>query len=342
MNCRHIIDLLGPYLDGECSPEERRQVEEHLRRCPACRSELEQLRRIESANRGTAPPDPGEEYWNTFLPRLRQRIDRAQRHPAPAGWGERIRRLFSPPVPWIRMAGAVATAVLVVVIGRAFIGQRGDVVPMRSPIGETPERIGAETAGRGKSPAEKTAKTPSAEKAPLEKEAGTAPVDEASAKKRVPTAPEEKISETGAGIAPAAEPPAVRDEAPEPETDRLMSEDRADAILQTSTITEEAVRQETAPAIQAMARTAAGHDWRDRVRHWEAVIDSSSDRTVLAAAHPALAESWYHLAIAGTDQDDITAALQAHRAALEYAAEDSLRQLLEQRIFELENRQQKK
>jgi len=99
MKCPKIVNLLGRYADGECSPEERRRVEEHLRKCPACRSELEELRRIETMSRQTVPPDPGDEYWNTFLPRLRQRIDRPQRRSAPAGWGRRIQQWFEPPVP---------------------------------------------------------------------------------------------------------------------------------------------------------------------------------------------------------------------------------------------------
>src|SRR5207237_7538890 len=36
--------LLGAYFDGELSPEQRGQVEEHLRQCPACAKQLELLR----------------------------------------------------------------------------------------------------------------------------------------------------------------------------------------------------------------------------------------------------------------------------------------------------------
>src|SRR5438128_1814852 len=36
--------LLGAYLDGELSPEQRGQVEEHLQQCRACAKQLELLR----------------------------------------------------------------------------------------------------------------------------------------------------------------------------------------------------------------------------------------------------------------------------------------------------------
>jgi len=341
MKCSKIIVLLGPYLDGECSPKELRKVKEHLRGCPACRSELELLRRIEIGSRRAGPPDPGGEYWNTFLPRLRQRIGQEQRQPAPGGLGERIRRLFAPPVPWIRLAGAVATAVLVVVIGRAFIGQKGDLVPMRSPAGRPPtdqvrpaeQDIEGAPLAADSVPASGEKATPTSpdreaverqeigtaaqEKAPAVTENVTVPVETAEAKKRAATGPAGEISETVAEISPATEVPAVRDETPEPETDRLMTEDRATAGLQAPAITEETAERSAGPEIRAMARSTAGYDHRKQIQHWAAVVDSTSDRSVLATARLALAESWYQLAMAEPDQETLTAALRAHRAALE-------------------------
>lgn len=43
-NCESFKGLLVGLLDGELSPDEARQVNEHLTRCAACRQEYEQLR----------------------------------------------------------------------------------------------------------------------------------------------------------------------------------------------------------------------------------------------------------------------------------------------------------
>jgi len=44
-NCEHERKLHA-YYDEELSPEERREVEEHVQQCPACAGELEDLRRL--------------------------------------------------------------------------------------------------------------------------------------------------------------------------------------------------------------------------------------------------------------------------------------------------------
>ncbi len=391
MDCRKINALLSAYLDGECSPEERRKVEEHLRRCPGCRSELELLRRIEDGSRRTRPPDPGEPYWSTFLPRLRRRIDQEQPQRVPGELGQRIRRLFAPPVPWIRLAGAVATAVLVVVIGRAFIDRRGDLVPMRSPIERPPTdqvrqaeediegvrfAVDSIAADRGKRALTVRKEEDSELKAILEapeRDSRTAPVDETLTKKGPATAPAGEISGTGSEIAPAAEAPAVRDQAPTqdafeempppadddthlrkvlsdmpsapkddaPEIGRLL-EQKKTAETQQAPEKLPSVDEDRVESVQrAMPPPSAGPEWREQIRHWEAVIDTLSDPDTLAAAHLSLAESRYRLAAAEQTPDDIAAALEANRDALKYAAGDSVRQLLEQRISWLEDLRQK-
>jgi hypothetical protein len=43
MDCKSIGGLLAAYLDGEVTPEERKQIEAHLPDCPQCREELKAL-----------------------------------------------------------------------------------------------------------------------------------------------------------------------------------------------------------------------------------------------------------------------------------------------------------
>ena len=45
MTCRQIIEVLADYLDQVLSPETARQLEAHLRDCPACMAYLKTYRR---------------------------------------------------------------------------------------------------------------------------------------------------------------------------------------------------------------------------------------------------------------------------------------------------------
>ena len=64
MGCGVIQDLLPLYVDGAAGEESRALVEEHLRSCPVCRRELEQLR-------GQAEEPKAE--WDKMLETFRAR-----------------------------------------------------------------------------------------------------------------------------------------------------------------------------------------------------------------------------------------------------------------------------
>jgi anti-sigma factor RsiW len=44
VNCQDVIRELSEYLDGELSPEARRELEEHLRDCRECQLVVDQTR----------------------------------------------------------------------------------------------------------------------------------------------------------------------------------------------------------------------------------------------------------------------------------------------------------
>ena len=64
MNCRDIDDQLDQLIDGSLSGEERRQIEEHVMACPACRGQVDELRSL--LDRASALPrevPPGRDLW---------------------------------------------------------------------------------------------------------------------------------------------------------------------------------------------------------------------------------------------------------------------------------------
>ena len=44
LSCREVVEILGDYLDGAMTPEDRIRLEEHLADCDGCTAYLEQLR----------------------------------------------------------------------------------------------------------------------------------------------------------------------------------------------------------------------------------------------------------------------------------------------------------
>ena len=71
MGCGVIQDLLPLYVDGAAGEESRALVEEHLRSCPVCRRELEQLR-----GRVVLPPETDGGEVRAWEKGIRRRLER--------------------------------------------------------------------------------------------------------------------------------------------------------------------------------------------------------------------------------------------------------------------------
>ena len=59
-NCEPFKGLLVGLLDGELTPDETRQINEHLVRCAACRAEYEQLREATGKLTAISFQEPGD------------------------------------------------------------------------------------------------------------------------------------------------------------------------------------------------------------------------------------------------------------------------------------------
>jgi len=101
LNCRKIQEMLPPYLGGELSEREAREVEEHLRACAGCRASLKEWERcfhlLGNVPRVEAPP----QLWQ----KIRARLPREERKPFPLRW------------VWVS-----GIAILIVVVGFAVFG----------------------------------------------------------------------------------------------------------------------------------------------------------------------------------------------------------------------------
>lgn len=95
MNCDHARDLiLTDYIDTEISPEDKRELLQHLVDCESCRALLScaegsLVDPFAGAARFSPPPELAE--------RVFQRIDAPAEDLAPVSWVQRLRSLFLPP-----------------------------------------------------------------------------------------------------------------------------------------------------------------------------------------------------------------------------------------------------
>lgn len=57
-NCRHLLDSLSPYVDGDLSAELCTELERHMLDCEDCRIVVDSLRKTVSLYRATFDEDP--------------------------------------------------------------------------------------------------------------------------------------------------------------------------------------------------------------------------------------------------------------------------------------------
>lgn len=106
----HVNHLLEAYHDGELSPGQHRKVEAHLSECPACRAELEQMRRLSTLLHEVPLPDAFSAphlFGSQVALRLSRRHAERARYPG-AAWHV---------VPVLLLCGVVALQGLFVLVG---------------------------------------------------------------------------------------------------------------------------------------------------------------------------------------------------------------------------------
>jgi len=145
MKCKEIHEFIEAYLDNELPPETRKEVREHLKKCPACREELAAVKRYRKAMTSLKTvPAPDD-----FLEKVHERLDRSP-----------LRRLlnilFTPvhiKVP-LEAAGVLATVIIVLLLFP--VAPKRDSFPVatreEAPATGPPERLTTEAPDTAKRP----------------------------------------------------------------------------------------------------------------------------------------------------------------------------------------------
>lgn len=353
MRCRKVRKLLGPFIDEELSEKRRRGMASHLEGCPACRRQLDSIRKVEALSRQLMQAEPDQAYWETFLPRLRAKIARSGEESAWWRVRETLGKLLAPPIPWVRIAGAVATALLVFILSRAVIRHEVRMERIRA----LPKKSLTEQARVDK---EKPIWQEDVEMTlpgalPKQLEEARAPIDQ-NVTKASGVAPMEKKMEPSTVSPPSTTKSfQVIDESAYPSEQTPTGEVQK---FQVPTLTDERVQRSKAQELPTLhrggreektLRSMAATDrafglnhWRQQILLWQDFIKAHPRSDQLGQIYLHLAESLYQLALLTQQREDLLRALEAYRAALDFADEEAARRPLRSRIQELEARLRKK
>jgi anti-sigma factor (TIGR02949 family) len=74
-SCKDVVDLLSDYIDGECSPDDKAMVEDHLADCPGCIAFVNTFRKSISLAKNMSY----EDIPNDLLDRLHNVLDQKTR-----------------------------------------------------------------------------------------------------------------------------------------------------------------------------------------------------------------------------------------------------------------------
>ena len=121
MNCQKIKKLLNPYIDKMLDTESARQVEEHLKSCPACYQEYQGLQKIEKALNSFSPKRAPADFTQKIMTKISQQEIQIQ-----TSWLDQIKKRVSTPRFSFRLLGATAAAALLVFLAFTFIFNTSD------------------------------------------------------------------------------------------------------------------------------------------------------------------------------------------------------------------------
>lgn len=106
MNCARVRPHLGDHMEGDLELRLRGQVDEHLRQCASCATELGELRSTVALLRSLSAPEPPAELASEVMRRIRAGEARPRRSQAV------VRYVFDPRVVAALAAGLAGFAIL--------------------------------------------------------------------------------------------------------------------------------------------------------------------------------------------------------------------------------------
>jgi predicted anti-sigma-YlaC factor YlaD len=76
MDHQKIKELISSYHDGELGEVQRREIKEHLQKCPECQREFEEMGKFEEVMRKMELKKPQKEVWEVYWSSVYNRLER--------------------------------------------------------------------------------------------------------------------------------------------------------------------------------------------------------------------------------------------------------------------------
>jgi hypothetical protein len=144
MNCQKIKKFLNPYIDKTLDVDMSKKVDEHLKSCSACHEEYLNLKQVVSALNSISLQPAPTDFTQNLMAKISQKeiqiqsswVDSFKKHISipglsfpslPLSFPRKWESVFS-----FRLAGAAATAVLIVFLAFTFIFNTPDTYPICS------------------------------------------------------------------------------------------------------------------------------------------------------------------------------------------------------------------
>jgi hypothetical protein len=151
MRCKDFDKLIHLFLDQKLDEQMKKEMEEHLSQCPRCKEKFEALKLVQEKARGIEIPEPEDAYWESFSRRVRERII-SKKQPFGAKLKEFASNIFVFTPAKLKIAAAVASIVLVFIVGKLYIDYRGTIPERIKPAEKeisTPEELETEVKAPG-------------------------------------------------------------------------------------------------------------------------------------------------------------------------------------------------
>lgn len=134
--CALVQRRLADYPDGDLRPFVRRLIAAHLKACPECRRELEELKEVEQLYLSHPVPDPGEDFWQEFNRELHLKLAEVRQVSAPEARRWRLPH-------YVAGAAAVAVALVLAIYLGPFQGSVPGSLAPKSPEPKVAEKAAA-------------------------------------------------------------------------------------------------------------------------------------------------------------------------------------------------------
>ena len=74
---QRIKELISSYIDGELSEAQKKSVEDHLKECPECQKEFEEMKKLEEVMSQMELRKPPKETWQVYWSSVYNRLERS-------------------------------------------------------------------------------------------------------------------------------------------------------------------------------------------------------------------------------------------------------------------------